>query len=137
MNTNTMILENGKPDYLTLMCVPHYAILSSARQDYVKSEQAVSEDASNSCMSVDSHIDKSLIFSPRPHQDHSELSSFASDLQEALNLLPAKQTDESKSIVHVSAEQIDSKNNDFVSIIHTPDNQYVETKKRSEEEYAG
>lgn len=87
-----MILESGKTDYLTMMSIPDHTILSSARQDYVntKSEQ---EDVSSSylCMSPSNQTDKSLIFSPTAHQDHSEPSS-VSDLQGTLKLLPPKLT---------------------------------------------
>ncbi|XP_012229228.2 vascular endothelial growth factor receptor 1-like isoform X1 [Linepithema humile] len=131
MNMNAIILESGKTDYLTMLSAPDHATLSSSSQDNVNTP--LSEDASNSaylCMSPGFQTDKSLIFSPTPHQDTSELPPSASNLEGTLKLSPVKQTDEIKSTEQFNVEQIDSKSNDYASSVIRTSNNYVNMSKQ-------
>ncbi|KYN07332.1 Vascular endothelial growth factor receptor 1 [Cyphomyrmex costatus] len=91
MDMNTMNLESGKNDYLTMMSAPDHAVLSSPSHDYVNSPFSKSApDSSYLCMSPGCPTDESGIFSPRPHQEHShfEFPSPASDSEDAVELSP-------------------------------------------------
>ncbi|KYM91172.1 Vascular endothelial growth factor receptor 1 [Atta colombica] len=90
MDMNTMNLESGKNDYLTMMSAPDHTVLSSPSHDYVNSPFSKSADSSYLCMSPGCPTDESGIFSPRPHQEHShfEFPSPASDSEDAVELSP-------------------------------------------------
>lgn len=89
---NTVNLENGKNDYLTMMSAPDHAILSSSSHDYVNSfsKGPGTPDSSYLCMSPACPTDESGIFSPRSYQEHShfEFPSLASDSEDAIELSP-------------------------------------------------
>lgn len=88
---NTVNLENGKNDYLTMMSAPDHTALSSSNHDYVNSPFSKSApDSSYLCMSPGCPTDESGIFSPRSHQEHShfEFPSPASDSEDAVELSP-------------------------------------------------
>lgn len=88
---NTINLESGKNDYLTMMSAPDHAILSSPSHDYVNSPFSKgAPDSSYLCMSPGCPTDESGIFSPRPGQEHShfEFPSPASDSEDAVELSP-------------------------------------------------
>ncbi|XP_039309901.1 vascular endothelial growth factor receptor 1 isoform X2 [Solenopsis invicta] len=90
MDMNTINLESGKNDYLTMMSAPDHAVLSSPNHDYVNSPFSKGEsDSSYLCMSPGCPTDESGIFSPRP-QDHMhfEFPSPASDSEDAVELSP-------------------------------------------------
>ncbi|XP_071630624.1 vascular endothelial growth factor receptor 1 isoform X1 [Temnothorax longispinosus] len=92
MDMNTMNLESGKNDYLTMMSAPDHAILASPNHDYVNSPFSKgAPDPSYLCMSPGmSPTDESGIFSPRPHQEHShfEFPSPVSDSEDAVEQSP-------------------------------------------------
>ncbi|XP_071570035.1 vascular endothelial growth factor receptor 1 isoform X1 [Temnothorax nylanderi] len=93
MDMNTMNLESGKNDYLTMMSAPDHAVLSSPNHDYVNSpfSKGAPADSSYLCMSPGtSPTDESGIFSPRPHQEHShfEFPSPVSDSEDAVEQSP-------------------------------------------------
>ncbi|XP_011698334.1 PREDICTED: vascular endothelial growth factor receptor 1 isoform X2 [Wasmannia auropunctata] len=92
MDMNTMNLEGGKNDYLTMMSAPDHAVLSSPTHDYVNAPFSKGAlDPSYLCMSPGCPTDESGIFSPRPHQEHShfEFPSPASDSEsETVELSP-------------------------------------------------
>ncbi|XP_012522394.1 vascular endothelial growth factor receptor 1 isoform X2 [Monomorium pharaonis] len=84
MDMNTMNLESGKDDYLTMMSAPDHAVLSSPTHEYVNSPFSKgASDSSYLCMSPGCPTDESGIFSPRP-QDHThfEFPSPASDSED-------------------------------------------------------
>lgn len=88
---NTMILKDGKNDYLTMMSAPDHAALSSPSHDYINTP--LSESAPDSgylCMSPSCQTDESGIFNPRSHQNHSHFNfpSLASDSEDTAELSP-------------------------------------------------
>ncbi|KAG7204953.1 hypothetical protein KM043_005341 [Ampulex compressa] len=97
MDMNTMILESGKNDYLTMMSAPDHAALSSPTHDYVNSP--VRENPSDSaylCMSPTGRMDESGIFSPRPEPEksHFEFPTPTSDSEDAVELSPMLKKEE-------------------------------------------
>ncbi|XP_011151926.1 vascular endothelial growth factor receptor kdr-like isoform X1 [Harpegnathos saltator] len=97
MDMNTMILEGGKNDYLTMMSAPDHTALSSPTH-YVNSPFLESgTDPAYLRMSPGYQTDESGIFSPRPQQDHShfQFPSPASDSEDAVEQSPMlKQEDD-------------------------------------------
>lgn len=97
MDLNTMTMENGKDDYLTMMSAPDHAVLSSPNRDYVNSPISEgSQDSAYLCMSPNSRKSESGIFSPRPHQSnsHFEFPSHGSDSEDAVELSPMLKQEE-------------------------------------------
>ncbi|XP_014471193.1 PREDICTED: vascular endothelial growth factor receptor 1 [Dinoponera quadriceps] len=90
MDMNTMILEGGKNDYLTMMSAPDHAALSSPT-DYVNSPfSEIGTDSAYLRMSPGGQTDESGIFSPRPNQirTHFEFPSPVSDSEDAVEQSP-------------------------------------------------
>ncbi|XP_011871094.1 PREDICTED: vascular endothelial growth factor receptor 1 isoform X2 [Vollenhovia emeryi] len=91
MDMNTLNLESGKNDYLTMMSAPDHTILSSPNHDYVNSPFLENpSDPSYLCMSPSSPTDESGIFSPRPQDEHSHFNfpSPTSDFEDAVEQSP-------------------------------------------------
>jgi len=90
MDMNTINLESGKNDYLTMMSAPDHALLSSPNHDYVNAPFSKgTSDSSYLCMSPGCQTDESGIFSPRPQEhSHFEFPSPASDSEDAVELSP-------------------------------------------------
>lgn len=91
MEMNTMMLEGGKNDYLTMLSAPDHAALSSPTHEYVNSlipENPM--DAAYLCMSPTSQKSESGIFSPRAHQErsHFEFPAPMSDSEDAVEISP-------------------------------------------------
>lgn len=88
---NTILLEGGKNDYLTMLSAPDHVILSSPTQDYVNSP--ITENPGGSeylCMSPRSQRTESGIFSPRSRQERSdfEFPSPTSDSEDPVEISP-------------------------------------------------
>ncbi|XP_076182482.1 PDGF- and VEGF-receptor related isoform X2 [Ptiloglossa arizonensis] len=97
LDMNTLMLENGKHDYLTMLSAPDHATLSSPGPEYVNSP--VSENPGDSaylCMSPMSPRNESGIFSPRsqPERSHFEFPSLTSDSEDAVELSPMLKKEE-------------------------------------------
>ncbi|XP_031828557.1 PDGF- and VEGF-receptor related isoform X2 [Nomia melanderi] len=72
LDMNTMLLGNGKNDYLTMLSAPDHAMLSSPTHEYVNSPVLENPGGSEYlCMSPRSQKNESGIFSPRPRQERS------------------------------------------------------------------
>ena len=89
MDMNTLMLEDGKNDYLTMLSAPDHAILSSPGHEYTNSPGNPA-DSAYLCMSPTSQTVESGIFSPRPHQErsHFEFPSPTSDSEDAVEMSP-------------------------------------------------
>lgn len=97
IDMNTMILESGKNDYLTMMSAPDHTALSSPANEYVNSPIFENRpDPEYLCMSPSSQGDESGIFSPRPLQEKSrfEFPSPTSDSEDAVELSPMLKKEE-------------------------------------------
>ncbi|XP_032668208.1 LOW QUALITY PROTEIN: vascular endothelial growth factor receptor kdr-like [Odontomachus brunneus] len=94
MDMNTMSLEGGKNDYLTMMSAPDHTTLSSP-SNYVNSPSPESNmDPAYLCMSPGYQTDESGIFSPRPQdRSHFEFPSPASDSEDAVEQSPMLKQD--------------------------------------------
>ncbi|XP_072744995.1 vascular endothelial growth factor receptor 1 isoform X2 [Anoplolepis gracilipes] len=108
MDMNTMILENGKNDYLTMMSAPDHAALSSPGHDYANSP--FSEGTLNStylCMSPGCQTNESGIFSPRPDENHShfEFPSPVSDSEDAVELSPMLKQEEDPYLKPINVQE--------------------------------
>lgn len=96
MDMNTLFLESGKNDYLTMMSAPDHMILSSPTHDYANSPFSDSGQMYLP-MSPGQMTDESGIFSPRPHQgrEHFDFpASPASDSEDAVELSPMLKREE-------------------------------------------
>ncbi|XP_053989273.1 vascular endothelial growth factor receptor 1 isoform X1 [Hylaeus volcanicus] len=97
MDMNTIMLESGKNDYLTMLSAPDHTILSSPGHEYTNSPMVEnSGDAAYLCMSPTSPLNESGIFSPRPHPErgHFEFPSPTSDSEDAIELSPMLKKEE-------------------------------------------
>nr|XP_033321453.1 vascular endothelial growth factor receptor 1-like [Megalopta genalis] len=91
LDMNTILLESGKDDYLTMLSAPDHAMLSSPTHEYVNSPISGSTvDSAYLCMSPRSQTSESGIFSPRPHQErtHFDFPSPTSDCEDAVEMSP-------------------------------------------------
>lgn len=93
---NTMVLEGGKNDYLTMMSAPDHAALSSPTH-YVNFAESGTDSMYLRMSPGGQTTDESGIFSPRPHQDRSrfEFPSPASDSEDAVEQSPMLKQEES------------------------------------------
>ncbi|XP_034181640.2 PDGF- and VEGF-receptor related isoform X1 [Osmia lignaria lignaria] len=89
LDMNTMMLEAGKNDYLTMLSAPDHETLSSPSHEYANSPLN-SPASTYLCMSPAIRKDESGIFSPRPHEErtHFEFPSHTSDSEDAVELSP-------------------------------------------------
>ncbi|XP_076631740.1 PDGF- and VEGF-receptor related isoform X2 [Colletes latitarsis] len=97
MDMNTMILESGKNDYLTMLSAPDHTLFCSPSPKYTNSP--VPENPTDStylCMSPTSQRDESGIFSPmlQPGRSHFEFPSPTSDSEDAVELSPMLKKDQ-------------------------------------------
>ncbi|KAL0113762.1 hypothetical protein PUN28_012704 [Cardiocondyla obscurior] len=114
MDMNTINLEGGKNDYLTMMSAPDHAVLSSPTHDYVNSPFSKEGlDSTYLCMSPNSPTDESGIFSPRPYQEHShfEFPSPTSDSEDAIELSPMLKQEEDPYLKPINVHE---RRNEFV-----------------------
>lgn len=110
MDMNTMNLEGGKDDYLTMMSAPDHAILSSPTHDYVNAPfSKAAPDSSYLPMSpgCPTSPDESGIFSPRPDQEHShfEFPSPVSDSEDAVELSPMLKQEEDPYLKPINVQE--------------------------------
>ncbi|XP_076244476.1 PDGF- and VEGF-receptor related isoform X2 [Calliopsis andreniformis] len=97
MEMNTMMLESGKNDYLTMLSAPDHVVLSSPTHEYVNAPGSENpSDAAYMCMSPTSQRGESGIFSPRPHQEqtHFEFPLPTSDSEDAVEVSPMLKKEE-------------------------------------------
>ncbi|XP_012148216.1 PDGF- and VEGF-receptor related isoform X2 [Megachile rotundata] len=89
LDMNTMLLEAGKNDYLTMLSAPDHTTLSSPTHEYANSP-LTSPASTYLCMSPTSPKDESGIFSPRPQEERLrfEFPSPTSDSEDAVELSP-------------------------------------------------
>ncbi|XP_050465212.1 vascular endothelial growth factor receptor 1 isoform X2 [Cataglyphis hispanica] len=108
MDLNTMNLESGKNDYLTMMSAPDHGALSSPGHNYANlpfSEGV--PDSTYLCMSPGCQTNESGIFSPRPHEDrsHFEFPSPASDSEDAIELSPMLKHEEDPYLKPINVQE--------------------------------
>ncbi|XP_078038597.1 PDGF- and VEGF-receptor related [Augochlora pura] len=98
MDMNTILLESGKDDYLTMLSAPDHAVLSSPTHEYVNSPVSGSTvDSAYLCMSPRSQTSESGIFSPRPHEERTRFdfpSPTAADYDDAVEISPMLKKEE-------------------------------------------
>ncbi|XP_076277206.1 PDGF- and VEGF-receptor related isoform X2 [Lasioglossum baleicum] len=97
LDMNTLLLEGGKNDYLTMLSAPDHTMLSSPSHDYANSPvSAITEDTTYLCMSPRSQTIESGIFSPRPRQErsHFDFPSPTSDSEDAVEISPMLKKEE-------------------------------------------
>ncbi|XP_076660894.1 PDGF- and VEGF-receptor related [Halictus rubicundus] len=97
MDMNTLLLEGGKNDYLTMLSAPDHVMLSSPSHDYANSPVLPStEDTTYLCMSPRSQAVESGIFSPRPRleRSHFDFPSPTSDSEDAVEMSPMLKKEE-------------------------------------------
>ncbi|XP_033331754.2 vascular endothelial growth factor receptor 1 [Megalopta genalis] len=89
LDMNTIQLENGKDDYLTMLSAPDHVQLSSPGQDYVNSPASgAGVNSGYLSMSSRNQNAESGIFSPRPHQErtHFDFPSPMADLEDGIEM---------------------------------------------------
>ncbi|EFN61650.1 Vascular endothelial growth factor receptor 1 [Camponotus floridanus] len=107
MDMNTMILESGKNDYLTMMSAPDHGALSSPGHYANSPFSEGAPDSSYLCMSPNCQTNESGIFSPRPHEDrsHFEFPSPASDSEDAVELSPMLKHEEDPYLKPINVQE--------------------------------
>lgn len=90
MDMNTIMLEGGRNDYLTMLSSPDHTTLSSPTHDYSNLPPSNLTDSTYLCMSPNSQGYQSEIFSPRPNQEGTcfEFPSPTSDSEDAIEISP-------------------------------------------------
>lgn len=115
MDMNTMMLEDGRSDYLTMLSSPDYTTLSSPTHDYSNLPSNLT-DSTYLCMSPNSQGYQSEIFSPRPNQEGTrfEFPSPTSDSEDAIEISPMLKKQEEEEDPYLKPINVHARRAEFV-----------------------